>query len=275
LLGNAEDLLKRARTMTEDITFIGHMKPSYKTILDLTSNEEHIPRIQLYAKVIDNIDDLVERVATILQNPDVVISAVSKTKLLVDTPSDKAQEVMMTLANQEEIHWIERKLSMDLHNHAAGVIMQSDGVNYPESAAIGKKPFWDNGITGEGEIVGIGGNVLIILRSHILDTGIDWDMCFFYDPNNDVPFDTVSDTHRKIRGYKVMRFKDAKTGAIVAGDRKDSINGHGTHTAGSIAGNIMNTSSSYSSLSKYDGVAPGAKIYFTDLSTGEDVCLHF
>ncbi len=246
------------------------MKPSYKTILNLEETlSENEPRVQLYARVVDNVDELESRMKHTLAGMDVTVTAVGANKLFVSVAADKAQDVLNTLSQQEEVHWIERKLGMEPLNHAASVIMQADGVHYAETSALGKKPFHEHGITGEGEIVGIGGKDCLF--TNIRDTGIDWDMCFFNDPNNPVPFDTVSDTHRKIRGYKVIRFKDSETGAIVSGDKQDTYNGHGTHTAGSIAGKIMNTSPEFSALNQHNGMAPDAKLYFTDLSIGEDV----
>jgi hypothetical protein len=49
------------------------------------------------------------------------------------------------------------------------------------------------------------------------DTGIDWDNCYFADPNVAVPFNTVNKNHRKIVMYKVY------------GDQTDHVGGHGTH----------------------------------------------
>lgn len=110
--------------------------------------------------------------------------------------------------------------------------------------------FWDAGLDGRNQIVGIG------------DSGIDMHSCFFSDPQ--VPFvpptnskEWSSDTHRKVVYYWGM-----------ADEYFQDLVGHGTHTAGSIAG--YNPAAPDS---KATGAAKAARLAFVDLSrtAGGDV----
>ncbi|KAL0483599.1 hypothetical protein AKO1_011458 [Acrasis kona] len=238
------------------------MKPEYKTGLDFTNylkTEKSGSTIDLYALTINDPKLMLERTSSFMDEKKTKAIRVGPSKILIKVPVEHAQEVLTFTSKQEEVYRIERKLKMKLLNHAANMIIQGDGVSFPEPTKR-RKRVWDHGITGKGEIVGIG------------DTGIDHDMCFFYDPKSDVPFDTVSDTHRKIRGYKVISFVDSDK-TRHTGDRYDYVDGHGTHTAGSIAGHILNTSSTFEQLHNYDGVAPDAKLYFTDIGKGEELSI--
>jgi len=55
------------------------------------------------------------------------------------------------------------------------------------------------------------------------------------------------------------------------GDGYDDLEGHGTHVAGTIAGSINTALNPSSSSSKFNGVAPGAKLFFTDIAHASSV----
>lgn len=110
--------------------------------------------------------------------------------------------------------------------------------------------FWTAGLDGRGQIVGMG------------DSGIDMQSCFFSDPQN--PFvlpvgskEWVNPQHRKVVYYHGL-----------ADEYFRDLVGHGTHTAGSVAGFNPNAPDS-----KATGAAKGARLAFTDLSrtAGGDV----
>lgn len=115
----------------------------------------------------------------------------------------------------------------------------------PEATA-----FWDAGLDGRGQIVGIG------------DSGIDMNSCFFSDPL--VPFvapvgtkEWYNPQHRKVVYYYGL-----------ADEYFRDLVGHGTHTSGSVAGYNPNAPDS-----KATGAAKGARLAFIDLSrtAGGDV----
>ena len=112
--------------------------------------------------------------------------------------------------------------------------------------------------------------------------------CFFHDPSSPLP----GPSHRKLIGYRVLN-----------GDLSDGL-GHGSHVAGSLAGHCecqgegeergsagahmpssSPSSSSYSSsssppssypscLSRFNGMAPSARLFVTDMGVGAEPLLH-
>jgi len=101
-------------------------------------------------------------------------------------------------------------------------------------------PFWDAGLIGNGEIAGIA------------DSGMDYDHINFRDKMNDAG--VPGPDHRKIVRYNTS-VDDWDSGAPM---------GHGTHTAGSLAGDSLVTPMGYDI---YDGLAFGAKLAEYDITT--------
>ena len=85
----------------------------------------------------------------------------------------------------------------------------------------------------------------------VSDTGLDHRSCFFDDPATPVPMCVMSDTseppgcidatHRKIVSYRSFPWSD----------NVDSMDGHGTHICGIVAGESEGVGS------EFNGVAPG------------------
>jgi subtilisin family serine protease len=103
--------------------------------------------------------------------------------------------------------------------------------------------FWQAGLDGKGQIIGIG------------DSGIDMNSCYFRDPAN--PFNPspdskewISPNHRKVVYYY----------GIADTTFRDQV-GHGTHTSGSLVGEDP-----ADPTSKATGAAKGAKVAFVDIS---------
>jgi subtilisin family serine protease len=267
------------QTMKNDIQWVGHMKPEYKTKLNFLSNialgnttvipATHSEAIQLYAILAGEQQDssLVDRLTNQFQKHQSTIYStttgkqqqvnlvnaklVSPRKMLIRVSPDVSHQVLEHLKKQEEIHWIEVKLPMGLLNGAGNELLQGYGV--PIATGQDKRPLWSRGITGKGEIVGVG------------DTGIDYDNCFFRDPNQQVSFDNVNPRHRKIYGYQTVQVLDTDTRTYKTSDRQDVVNGHGTHVAGSIAGSLPVNRSTEDGLYRFGGVARDAKLFFTDI----------
>jgi subtilisin family serine protease len=112
------------------------------------------------------------------------------------------------------------------------------------------KPIWNRGITGEGQIVGIG------------DTGLDTYHCFFYDEKNAVPYQrtqgqNVVSKHRKINAFWEYM------------DKTDSMNGHGTHVCGIISGQA-NPTLSPAPVKEFNSLAYGSKLNFMDCGCDTD-----
>src|SRR2546421_2404612 len=96
-------------------------------------------------------------------------------------------------------------------------------------------PIFDHGIHGEGQIIAF------------LDTGVDYDICFFVEPNGSRPpintrFDqnNVDLTRRKIVAYDFLYSCDQFPGAAGCDDPNSPSgwdnHGHGTHAAASAGG---------------------------------------
>ncbi|MCB2156936.1 S8 family serine peptidase [bacterium] len=107
------------------------------------------------------------------------------------------------LASLDEVQWIERAPVLTRRNNTTEWVLQSN--------VSGSLPIWNQGLHGEGQIIG-----------H-LDGEIDMDSCFFEDTlNGNIP----GPSHRKIVAYYEPQASEY----------------HGTHTAGTIAGSLENGS---------------------------------
>lgn len=76
------------------------------------------------------------------------------------------------------------------------------------------------------------------------DSGLDLGSCYFSDPMVPLP----GPTHRKVVSYRQA-----------VGDAIDA-SGHGTHVAGSFVGAVL----ANGEAGKWNGMAPGARLAFTD-----------
>jgi len=158
------------------------------------------------------------------------------------------QKAVEWVANRHAVHWVEPMPKLEAKNRLASTITQSSQAP-PLSGTINTDPkyhpLWAAGITGKDMVIGIG------------DSGLDYRHCFFADPDEEWAAQVeiingvstfTSTTHRKIRLYRAFA------------DFRDD-NGHGTHTAGTLAGMPYgNTLAEASGVNI--GMAPDAKLAF-------------
>src|SRR5678815_4944941 len=111
--------------------------------------------------------------------------------------------------------------------------------NTPNSRRV-----WEAGLRGQGQVV---------MTS---DSGIRANHEMFYDPTADITDFGQYPAHRKIIAY--LRGSDHPL--VGFGDDAGS-SFHGTHTAGTVAGNNDPTTAA----NPYDGMAKDAKLWFMDL----------
>jgi hypothetical protein len=139
-------------------------------------------------------------------------------------------------------------------------------------AGFGGTPVHDHGIHGEGQVIAI------------LDTGLDWQSCFFSEPNGSAPpFNTgspsgglawqnIDPNRRKVIAYDLLYSCDQYPGAFGCETTAQTVfdnQGHGTHAAGSAAGD----SKTPIAHDFGDAVAPGAKLVIQDAGyIGGDNC---
>ena len=183
-------------------------------------------------------------------------------------PQDLAA-VLAWLSRHPAVHYVHPRGRAELQSNAIATAIMQGGDMAPllaspppiagaaaaagtssAAAATGEHPAWAAGLTGAGQVVGIG------------DSGIDVASCYFNDPAvpfvpSALPVDPAtrsrvfaSAAHRKIAFY---------LGA--GGDALDNV-GHGTHTSGSLAGSRAD-----GKVDAATGAAPGARIAFMDLTS--------
>ncbi|KAF8071088.1 tagC [Scenedesmus sp. PABB004] len=154
-------------------------------------------------------------------------------------------DALYWLSNQAAVHWLAPRPRLFLQNMVASMIVQDNGAAAGQDyKAANSHLFWEAGLDGRGQIIGIG------------DSGIDMQSCFFADAA--VPFvppaqgsEWRSSTHRKVVLYWGL-----------ADSTFQDLVGHGTHTSGSLAG-----IDPADPTSKATGAARSARIAFADLST--------
>jgi subtilisin family serine protease len=144
--------------------------------------------------------------------------------------SQQLHQAVSWLSSRREVHSIERRPTFEIQNKFAKFTIQSDVFN--------KTPIFDQRLTGANQTILLG------------DTGVDMDLCFFADPDQAIAHypSPPNLKHRKIVWYNPIA------------DAADDAEGHGTHVAGSLAGNAY----SNSFLKDYNGMAPDAKLVIYD-----------
>ncbi|MES1243865.1 MAG: S8 family serine peptidase [Acidobacteriota bacterium] len=159
------------------------------------------------------------------------------------------------LARLGEVFWIDVEARRILLNDTTIWVGQS-GLDGGEAT-----PIFDQGIYGEGQIAGV------------IDTGIDPDMCWFEDPARGLPATNacnrgkaVDREHRKIVAVDFLAENECADGIT---DREWDTHDHGTHVAGTIAGDDLAHPLAHDPA---DGMAPGARLVIQDAGFRIDPC---
>jgi subtilisin family serine protease len=201
---------------------------------------------------------------------------------LVETPETDAE--IAALARHGVVAWVEssgpvREIGLqvppDALDGVRGVLADSQRLVFAElqggarlrndrsawrcqSGEPGSMPVFDRGLHGEGQVIGI------------MDTGIDPDHCHFDDPAVGLP--TINDDegtevgleHRKVRAVNFWWDADGPP----PGDADWDDQGHGTHVAGSAAGDDGGDGVH----GGFDGMAPAATLVIQDGGFRIDDC---
>jgi len=171
------------------------------------------------------------------------------TQLGLRIPRDRLAVLIEELERTQNLVWAEPQSPVRLLNDASVWRCQS-GV--PEAA-----PVFDRGLRGEGQVIGI------------MDTGLDVDDCRFDDPVVGLPAVNQADgieinaDHRKVVAVDFHWDADWPLQPRGWDDH-----GHGTHVAGSAAGDVLGNQTH----DGVDGMAPAAKLVIQDGGALVDDC---
>lgn len=117
-------------------------------------------------------------------------------------------------------------------------------------------PIHQKGITGQGQIVGVG------------DSGLDYTSCFFKDANSPLTRNDIGQG-RNARPYNGPNHRKVIQYVGYADNHAGQLADHGTHVAGSVAGSLDAGSTGppqgENTGPNYHGSAPDAKIAFFDI----------
>jgi len=142
--------------------------------------------------------------------------------------------IIGAFADDNRVCWVEPWNKVSLLNDRAQWIVQSGTEDY--------KPWYDLELRGKGQVVAVS------------DTGLHTDSCYFFDSTGTVAKERVNApvdmTKRKIVQY------------VAHADSFDD-SGHGTHVAGTIVGNRLNSDGD--EIGSANGIAQDAKISFFDM----------
>ena len=161
--------------------------------------------------------------------------AVSPSGISVWCANSDVLGLVHALAESPYVQWLDQYLDIHKRNYHAA-FNQVEGEVQSDMGVV-----WSRGVNGTGEIV------------HLADSGVDVGHCLFHDTAVGVPYNRVDTSHRKVVAYWSGR----------TGDKLDAVEGHGTHVAATIAGSL-GAEQATNEVSRYQGIAPGAKLAVTD-----------
>ncbi len=141
---------------------------------------------------------------------------------------------IMELASLNAVRWIEPFYAPEFFNDNAQWVLQSWKENI--------RDLWTRGLDGTGVVASTG------------DAGLTTTHVMFRDSTTTITTWGDFPDHRKVIAYQ-----PSAAGAVFGDD--PSVDYHGTHTACTVCGE----DSYWGGTSPYDGMAPGAKLYFVDV----------
>ena len=179
-----------------------------------------------------------------------------------DSPSSFLSFLLSSLAHHPLVHFVSPIHHFTPLNKHARFVTQSDYIGVDHHYLT---PAYSLGLDGRGQTIAVG------------DTGVDFDSCYFHDPQHPMPVNSFNAEHRKILTYiTVDDPKSKQHKKAVPGDHA----GHGTHTAGSVAGHAVDPGRGsmkaelLSEVGKYDGIAYQSRLIVHDFLIPGDTNLY-
>jgi len=151
-------------------------------------------------------------------------------------PAADVRDTLVMIAGLDEVRWIDRFPKFQLCNDNTSWIGQTG------PGGLGAVPYYDAGLRGEGQVIAFS------------DTGLDFDMCYFYDAVAGAPGELPDPSQRKVLSYQSW---------VEPNDWDGGETGHGTHVCGTIAGDDETTPGQ---RDIGDGMAPAAKVVVQDVA---------
>jgi hypothetical protein len=236
-----DESTKRAVENLRYVQWVGIYQPAYKIATDLTEMSDDQATVTILTHNRQDLTLVIEK----LKELGVDIIGSTDTEDYGIIRASVSPSTLSSVANIEEVSWIEKYEQPELMNYIAQWVIQT---NTPDVRSI-----WDHGIKGDGQIVSWS------------DSGCDWDHDMFRNGaiNNDPP----GPNHRKIiEYYQWMEFE---------GSNNDTPHiplftiGHGTHTGCALAGcdDPIGGTPPYDIC---DGMAKNAKMVMVDIGDIND-----
>ena len=235
-----------------DVQHVARFAPEWRIAPELEdalagASEGGVLRVELSAVAAPGLRIAAVRrsVAALLGARGAVLDASASGKLLLSLDVAAAPALLQALAAQPYTHWLAPAAEVRVRNYFASALLQgARGAAQAPADAAAALPLWEAGLRGQGQLIGIG------------DSGIDMRSCYFAHEFNGSLLPPGPE-HRKVVAYNAL-YADGVDG-----------NGHGTHTAGSLAGACAPGSlDATPDAARWNGVAPAARLVFTDLGTG-------
>ncbi len=219
----------------EHVTWVGPFHPAYKISpaigkLEFVSPERRQDDgVLLFVRVFGNLDGVADRLRAMDCVIEDRVDDGFTRRLLVHARRDQIESI----ARIKDVWWVEEVPEFTVMNNTTKWVVQSN-VN-------GWTPVWDHGIHGEGQI------------ATIMDTGVDYNSCWFRHEGNMAP----GPSHRKVIHYATYGGGRPYDGCDV---------GHGSHVAGTICGD-----QSYINPGNYNynGMAYAAKLTVQDIGSDD------
>lgn len=216
---------------------------TWQSLLEDDSNEHCI---SLFNDTDDNKSSFIYftvKEPTVLHNTFQIIYEITS---LSSNQKSCINRILVNLSVSSEVLSVENRPPIESHNDIAQWILQS-------RRGSNNTPWYDAGITGQGQVV------------QVSDKGLDIDNCYFIDENTIIHEneDVSSATSSFMKDGRVDPTQRKVVQYVPFMDDLEENDGHGTHVCSSIAGKKI-TNSWFEREGYGNGVAYDAKITFLD-----------